>query len=62
LAIAKRIYKKVTQLVENPLLSDVKKIVGEPYYRFHVVDYDVIFDIQNNKLRIIILEGPRKNI
>lgn len=31
-------------------------------YRFHVVDYDVIFDIQNNKLRIIILEGPRKNI
>jgi len=63
-SIAKRIFKKVTQLGEKPLLCDVTKIVGEPYYRLHHVgDYRVIFDIQNDKLRIIILKaGHRKNI
>lgn len=62
-SIAKRIFKKVTQLGENPLLFDVTKIVGEPYYRLRVGDYRVIFDIQNDKLRIIILKaGHRKNI
>ncbi|MFA4957894.1 MAG: type II toxin-antitoxin system RelE/ParE family toxin [Candidatus Methanoperedens sp.] len=62
-SIAKRIFKKVTQLGENPLIFDVTKIVGEPYYRLRVGDYRVIFDIQNDKLRIIILKaGHRKNI
>jgi mRNA-degrading endonuclease RelE of RelBE toxin-antitoxin system len=41
------------QFSEIPHLFDVTKIVGEPYFRLRVGDYRVIFDIQNDKLRII---------
>ena len=46
--VAKRIYKKVSQLCDNPYHFDVTKIVGDPYFRLHVGDYRVIcqnFDI-----------------
>ncbi|MCZ7360522.1 MAG: type II toxin-antitoxin system RelE/ParE family toxin [Candidatus Methanoperedens sp.] len=52
--VAKRIFKKVSQLGENPYHFDVTKIVGEPYFRLRVGDYRVVFDIQN--------DGHRKNI
>jgi len=61
--VAKRIFKKVSQLGENPYHFDVTKIVGEPYFRLRVGDYRVVFDIQNDTLRILILKvGHRKNI
>lgn len=61
--VANRIFKKVSQLVENPYHFDVTKIVGDPYFRLRVGDYRVIFDIQNDKLRILVLKvGHRKNI
>ncbi len=43
--------------------SHVKKLVGNPYFRFKVGDYRVILDIQKGKLIILVLElGHRKNI
>ncbi len=61
-AIAKRIYMNVSQLVENPH-HNVIKMVGDPYFRLRVGDYRVIFDVQNDRLRILIIKvGHRKNI
>ncbi len=62
-AVAKRIFKKVSQLGENPYHYDVTKMVGEPYFRLRVGDYRVIFDIQKDTLRILVIKvGHRKNI
>jgi len=61
-SVAKRIYKTVGQLREDPYRS-VRKIVNSPWYRIRVGDYRVIIDIQQNKLRVLVLEvGPRKTI
>ncbi len=61
--VANRIYKKVSQLGENPYHSDVVKTVGDPYFRLRVGDYRVIFDIQNDMLRILVLKvGHRNNV
>jgi mRNA interferase RelE/StbE len=61
--LSKRIFNKVSQLSENPYHFDVIKMVGDPYFRLRVGDYRVIFDIQNDLLRILIIKvGHRKNI
>ncbi len=61
--VANRIYKKVSQLGENPYHFDVIKMVGDPYFRLRVGDYRVIFNIQNDMLRILVLKvGHRKNV
>jgi len=61
--VASRIYKKVSLLGENPYHFDVTKMVGDPYFRLRVGDYRVIFDIQNDMLRILVLKvGHRKNV
>jgi mRNA interferase RelE/StbE len=61
--VAKRIFKKVSELSENPYHFDVTKIIGDPYFRLRVGDYRVIFDIQNDMLRILILKvGHRKKV
>jgi len=61
--VAKRIFKKVSELSENPYHSDVTKIIGDPYFRLRIGDYRVIFDIQNDMLRMLILNvGHRKNV
>ena len=39
----------------------VKKLVGDPGYRLRVGDYRVIFDVQNNLIRILKI-GHRKKI
>ena len=61
--VANRIYKKVSQLSETPYHLDVTKMVGDPYFRLRVGDYRIIFDIQNDMLRVLILKvGHRKNV
>lgn len=61
--VANRIYKKVSQLSENPYHFEVTKMIGDPYFRLRVGDYRVIFDIQNEVLRILVLKvGHRKNV
>ncbi len=61
--VANRIFKKVSKLSDNSYHFDVTKIVGDPYFRLRVGDYRVIFDIQNDRLRILVLKvGHRKNV
>ena len=55
--VAKRIFKKVSELSENPYHFDVTKMIGDPYFRLRVGDYRVIFDIQNDMLRILIFNA-----
>ena len=44
-------------------LADIKKLVGQPLYRLRVGDYRVIFDVQKEKLIILILTvGHRSKI
>ena len=41
----------------------VKRLVGEKLYRLRVGDYRVIMDIDNNQLRILVVEvGHRRDI
>jgi mRNA interferase RelE/StbE len=41
----------------------VKKLVGYPYFRLRVGDYRVILRVNDNELRILVVElGNRKNI
>jgi mRNA interferase RelE/StbE len=41
----------------------VTKLVGDPGYKLRVGDYRIIMDIENNKLKILVLKvGQRKNI
>jgi mRNA interferase RelE/StbE len=62
-SVSKRIFNKVSELCENPYHLDVIKMVGDPYFRLRVGHYRVIFDIQNDLLRILIIKaGHRKNI
>jgi mRNA interferase RelE/StbE len=60
--IARRIYKKVEELSENPYRMSTK-LVGDPYFRLRVGDYRVIFEIENEKLRVLIVKiGHRSEV
>lgn len=61
--ISKRVFDKINRLVENPLLFDVKKVVGIDQYRLRIGDYRVLFKIDVKESRIVISKiGHRKNI
>ncbi|MDD3041501.1 MAG: type II toxin-antitoxin system RelE/ParE family toxin [Methanosarcinaceae archaeon] len=61
-SVAKRIYRKVSELEENPYRY-VTKLVGDSSYRLRVGDYRVILDIQGNHLSVLVLKiGHRKDI
>ena len=58
-----RILTALERLRIRPESCDIKRLVGMPGYRFRVGDYRVIFDIEQEELRILILKiGHRKNI
>ena len=62
-SIKKIIHQKVGELADDPYSKDVKKLRGMDYFRLRVGDYRVIFEIERNHLRILILLiGHRKNI
>jgi len=61
--IKERIIVALERLRIRPESCDIKKLVGMPGYRFRVGDYRVIFDMEKDKLIILILQiGHRKNI
>jgi len=61
--VRKTIFSKVSALASNPYSNSVKKLRGTDLFRLRVGDYRVIFDIENNELRILILFlGHRKNV
>ena len=61
--IRERIIIAVERLRIRPESCDIKKLVGLEGYRFRVGDYRIIFDIEKEKLIILILQiGHRKNV
>ena len=60
--VAKRIYEAVGRLAEDPI-RNVIRLVNSPYYRLRVGDYRVIFDLQADLMRILVVKvGHRKSI
>jgi len=60
--VARHIYRKVEELSTDPY-RNVKKLVSERGFRVRVGDYRVIFDIDGDRLRILILKvGHRSKI
>jgi len=61
--LQQRILIALERLRIRPESCDIKKLTGMPGYRFRVGDYRVIFDIEEQKVHILILQiGHRKNI
>ncbi|AAM03503.1 TPA: type II toxin-antitoxin system RelE/ParE family toxin [Methanosarcina acetivorans] len=60
--LAKRIFRKVSELQEDPFRY-VTKLVGSPNYRLRIGDYGVILEIQGSLLVILVLKvGHRRDI
>ena len=58
-----RILTALERLRIRPESCDLKKLVGQPGYRFRVGDYRIIFDIEREKLHILVLQvGHRRNV
>ena len=62
--IKERIVVALERLRIRPGSCDIKKLVGMQGYRFRVGDYRVIFDMDKDKLIILVLLhiGYRRNI
>ena len=61
--IKERIVVALERLRIRPKSCDIKKLVGMQGYRFRVGDYRIIFDMEKDKLIILVLQiGHRKNI
>ena len=61
--LQERILSVLERLRIRPESCDIKKLIGTHGYRLRVGKYRIIFDLDKNKLKILILEiGHRKNI
>ncbi len=61
--IQERIFLALERLRIRPESCNIKKLIGMEGYRFRVGDYRILFDIDKNKLNILVLKiGHRKNI
>ncbi len=58
--IARRIHEKISELTTDPFRNSIK-LVGEKGYRIRIGDYRVIFDIEHNSLRILILKVAHRS-
>lgn len=62
-SVQERILIALERLRIRPESCDIKRLVGIPGYRFRVGDYRVIFDIEQEKLQILVLKiGHRRNV
>lgn len=60
---AAKIETSLLELEENPRPAGCKKLKGRSGYRIRVGDYRVIYEIEDNILRVIIIDlGNRKDI
>jgi mRNA interferase RelE/StbE len=59
--IARRIFKKISELKENPYSKDLIKLKTEEGFRLRVGDYRIILVIEKDKILILKI-GHRKNI
>ncbi|MEA3430935.1 MAG: type II toxin-antitoxin system RelE/ParE family toxin [Nanoarchaeota archaeon] len=59
---AQRIFKKIQQTKENPHRYFIR-LTNRNEYKLRVGDYRIIGDIEDNKLKILIIHiGHRKNV
>ena len=61
ISISNRIYKKVDELIENPLSKDIKKLKGMNAFRLRVGDYRIIFEIEKDIICVLKV-GHRKDV
>lgn len=56
--LAERIIKKLRIIAENPYGShnNFKKLVNRSGYRLRVGDWRIIYEVEDQKLRILVLE------
>ncbi len=59
--VARRILKKIDELLEDPYSKDIKRLKGESAFRLRVGDYRVIFEVEGSTI-LILKVGHRKNI
>ena len=59
-SIAKRIYKKVGEVAENPWRS-VRNLASKDYFKTRIGDYRAILDIVEDRIEVLKV-GHRKNI
>jgi mRNA interferase RelE/StbE len=62
-SIASKIENNLLKLEENPRPPGSKKLKGRSGYRIRIGDYRVIYEIEDNILRVIVIDiGHRKDI
>ncbi len=62
-SIQQRVIIALERLRIRPESCDIKKLAGMPGYRFRVGDYRVIFDMEEDKLKLLVIKiGHRKNV
>jgi mRNA interferase RelE/StbE len=60
--VSRRIFDTVTILQDEPY-RNVIRLANSPYYRLRVGDHRIILDIQDERMRVLIIKvGHRKNI
>ena len=61
--VAAKIENSLLELEENPRPAGCKKLKGRSGYRIRVGDYRIIYEIEDNILRVIVIDlGNRKDI
>ncbi len=62
--ISKRIFRKLEEFQEDPFSSkNLKKLVGQLFYRIRVGDYRIILELGKKERNIYVLKiSHRKNI
>ncbi len=56
----RQVIKKVFALLENPKPHDTEELKGHPFLRNDVGEYRIIYDIQEDTLRLILV-GKRND-
>jgi len=59
--VARRIFKKINELQENPFSKDIKRLKDDIRFRLRIGNYRVLFEIENNNINILKI-AHRKNI
>lgn len=60
---ANRILRKIEALALNPHPPDSKKLTNDEAYRIRIGNYRVLYDIQNDRLIVLILKvGNRQDV
>lgn len=55
-AIYESVFEKILALQHEPRPRGCKKLVGDPAYRLRAGDYRILYDIDDGKSKIIILD------